>query len=98
MIDAQPAALLATRRRKLGLTMCGAFSPIGLIFRARGIGILPYRYARVREGKIFIWWRPGGDRDGKKKNRPEGRLSKGQYDQPLNLVAGVGFEPTTFRL
>jgi hypothetical protein len=32
------------------------------------------------------------------KAAPEGGFLKRKYDQRLNLVAGVGFEPTTFRL
>jgi hypothetical protein len=34
----------------------------------------------------------------KRESRPEGRLWIKADDQPLILVAGIGFEPMTFRL
>ena len=45
-----------------------------------------------------IGWRPGGDSTSVLSRRPRKKVSKILQFQMLKLVAGVGFEPTTFRL
>src|SRR5665647_103980 len=67
--------------------------PASVAFRGKSPASLKMLFATAFWGE----WRPGGD-SRNAKSRPEGRLFElTPINQYLVLVAGIGFEPMTFR-